>query len=453
MRYLSRFLVPLVLLAQVFVSAPAHAADWVYTVRPTDKLWNLAEKYCGTHTRWRDIAQHNQIPDPLRLRAGSQIRFPLEWLIEEPAVVRVIYARGDVRVERGNAGLTAGAATDAEDAGFPQGAELKIGAKVITGAHSYANVLFADGSSMQIGPDSEVQFDTLSAYRDTGMVDSRIRINRGSGDSTVERQEGPGSVYRIATPLGVAAVRGTEFRSRSGNGASFVETTGGAVDFIASSGTSKVERGFGLKADASGVAVEELLAAPMLSAPRTYGTNESVTWQSLAGAANYLVQIYSGPDLAEVLAQSAAPDTRFALASLGPGAYVLGVRGVAASGLQGFEATQTLTIQTALPAPGNVRVRQVRRDPDLLVRWDPVIEATNYRVIATPLAGGEPLVETTGRTELRLSSLALGKYSVTVQANAADIEGSVSEPAECRVRRAFNWGLGTVLLAATIVLL
>ena len=53
----------------------------------------------------------------------------------------------------------------------------------ITGSESYANIQFADGSVMRISPDSEVVFDTLSAYRDTGMVDSRVRISRGSGAS------------------------------------------------------------------------------------------------------------------------------------------------------------------------------------------------------------------------------------------------------------------------------
>lgn len=470
MRYPIRCLIPLLLLSQLFLAPSASAADWLYTVRPGDKLWTLAEKFCGTHTRWRDIASHNQLANPLSLRPGDQLRFPLEWLIEEPAVVRIVLVRGDVRVEHSGAsngrtlassrsGTGAGAIEAAEaDSGAAEtigleGAELSVGAKIITGVESYANVVFADGSSMKIGPESEVLFDTLSAYRDTGMVDSRVRINRGSGASAVELQRGPGSVYRISTPLGVAAVRGTEFRTRATEETSFVETIGGAVDYIAAAGTSKVERGFGLKADASGVAVEQLLAAPLLAAPRTYGANESVSWQALTGAANYLVQIYSGSDLAEVLAQATVANDEFALASLESGTYVLGVRGVAASGLQGLEATQSLTIQNALPAPRTVRVKQVRREPSLLVSWEPVEGASNYSVVLTPLEGGVPLIDSTMATQLQFSNLDLAKYSVSVQASSSEIQGVVSEPAEARVRRPLNWGLGAVLLGIVIVLI
>lgn len=453
MRSVFRLLLLFVLLAQVFAAPKAQADDWLYTVRPQDKLWNLAEKFCGTHTRWRDLASHNQIPNPLNLRAGTQIRIPLEWLIEEPALVRVVYARGDVRIEWARNGNQADKAADGSGTELQvQGAELGIGSRVLTGQESYANVQFADGSILQIGPESIVQFDTLSAFRDTGMVDSRIRIDRGSGASTVESQKGPGAVYRISTPLGVAAVRGTEFRTRSENGTSFIETVGGAVDFVAPTGKRSVERGFGLKADVSGVAVEELLPPPALFAPQPYGAHESVNWQSLLGAASYLVQVYSGPDLAQVLTQAEASDTRFALASLSPGAYVLGVRGVAASGLQGFEATQTLTVKRAIEAPQNIRVSQLRRQPELLVTWDSVSGATGYEVVATPLAEGTPLVESTAATEVRFTGLEPGKYSVHVQAQSADLQGAVSAPVESRIRRPFNWGLGVVLLAIAVVL-
>jgi len=471
MRNVSRFLLSGLLLAQLFFAFPAVAADWLYTVRPEDKLWGLAEKFCGTHARWRDIAEYNQIANPTNLKPGSRIRIPLKWLIEEPAVVRVVYARGDVRIKHrslvstataaattdGNSTATAENADELADSVVPPfteivGAELGIGSQVITGPQSYANVAFADGSTMQIGPDSEVQFDTLSAYRDTGMVDSRVRINRGSGASEVKPQEGPGSVYRIATPLGVAAVRGTEFRTRTVDGANFVETTGGAVDFMVASSTSNVASGFGLKADASGVAVEKLLEPPQLSAEQTYNVNDSFVWKSLVGAATYLVHIYNGPDLAEVSAQLSAPDAEIALASLGPGSYVLGVRGIATSGVQGLEAIQAITVQNILAAPANVTVKQIRRSPELKVSWDGVSGATDYRVVATPLGGGTPHVQTTAATQQQLTDLAPGIYRVSVQASSPDLAGEVSAVEEQRVRAPFNWGLGTVLAAIAVVL-
>ena len=425
-------------------AAKAASADWLYTVRPGDKLWELADKYCGAHTFWQDLAKHNELSQPTRLVAGSTLRFPLQWLVEVPAAVNVIYTFGDTRY------LDAGS-TEAKTLG--RGDSLTIGQTLITGSDSYANIQFADGSVMRISPDSEVVFDTLSAYRDTGMVDSRVRISRGSGASEVRPQTGPGSVYRISTPLGVAAVRGTEFRTRADGAASFVETTGGAVEYISSNGSTDVSKGFGLKSSSAGELVEELLEPPLLNAARPYGGNESLKWAGLAGAANYLVQVYSGPDLSEVLAGASVSAPEFTLASLSPGSYVFGVRGISASGIQGFEATQSLTVLSGLAAPANLKIRQLRRQPNLNVSWQAVAGATDYRVVASPSGGGAPIVETTQSTEVQFEGLDQDTYSVSVQALNDEIEGETTSPVDKEVqpRRRF-WGVGGVVLALLIAI-
>ena len=92
-RFGRRMRAALVLCLALLGLAPgAHANDWIYTVRPGDKLWKLAEAYCGTHTRWSDLAAHNQLDDPTNLRAGTRLKFPLAWLTSQPAAVELIYA-------------------------------------------------------------------------------------------------------------------------------------------------------------------------------------------------------------------------------------------------------------------------------------------------------------------------------------------------------------------------
>jgi|GEM_PF-1874875 len=421
----------------------AAAADWLYTVRPGDKLWELSDKYCGKHTLWQDLAKHNELAQPTQLVAGSTLRFPLEWLVEVPAAVNVIYTLGDTRY------MSAGSS---EEKSLVRGTSLTIGDTLVTGESSYVTIRFADNSVMRIGPESEVVFDTLSAYRDTGMVDSRVRITRGAGASEVRPQNGPGSVYRISTPLGVAAVRGTEFRTRADGDASFVETTGGAVEYIDSAGSRDVTKGLGLKSSSDGILVEELLEPPVFNAARPYGGHESLEWAGIAGAANYLVRIYSGPDLSEVLSGASVSSPEFSLASLTPGSYVFGVRGVAASGLQGFEATQTLTIASSLAAPANLKLRKLRRQPNLNVSWQAVAGAADYRVVATPSGGGSPIVETTDDTAVQLQGLTDDSYSVSVQARSGQIESeSATAVQETKPRGGF-WGAGGVLLALVLAL-
>jgi len=430
-------------LAVLLQVQPASAADWLYTVRPGDKLWGLAERFTGNAERWREIAQYNELAEPTQLVPGTQLKLPLKWLIEEPAVARLVYVRGEVSVQRPDV---------ASPIRVIAGTEFSIGAQLFTGAESYANVRFADGTILQVGPESEVVFDTLSAFRDTGMVDSRIRINRGSGASEVTPQQGPGSVYRISTPLGVAAVRGTEFRTRSADEASFVETVGGNVEFITAQGSEAVDRGYGLKADPQGFKVEELLAAPELTGRQPYGVHETLEWAGMRDATNYQVSVYTGPDLSQIVTSASVSDPKYALANLAPGSYAVGVRAVAASGLQGFEASQELTIDNRVPVPQNVLAAQPNGTKDLAISWQAVPGAVEYVVTATPRSGGEPVVRRTAGTELVLQELSPSVYRVVVQASNGEQVSELSEPVEHRIGGGGPWGIGGILLALVLAL-
>ena len=273
----------------------AFANDWIYTVRPGDQLWKLAEAYCGTHTRWSDLAAHNQLDDPTNLRAGTRLKFPLAWLTSQPAAVELIYAKGEVRLVRADSSARATASQAAANAastvglgsadpefieGLP-GAKISAGDRLTTGDSSYATVQFADKSQMRLGPESEVVFDTLTSYGDTGMVDTRVRVLRGGAESTVSPQVGPGAVYRIGTPSGVAAVRGTTFRTRAKDDTSFIEMTEGEVQFDTPTGDQvDVEAGKGLVASPEGAIVEDLLSPPsFISSGPELSPGNPLEWQ------------------------------------------------------------------------------------------------------------------------------------------------------------------------------
>ena len=440
-------------LGATFMAPGAQAADWLYTIRPGDKLWNLADKYCGAYTYWQDLAKHNNLSQPTRLQAGTRLRIPIEWLIEVPAAVELIYTLGDVQYIRAqNQSKTA--SQPAASQTIAKGSTLSIGDTLITGPESYANVRFADGSVMQIGPDSELVFDTLSAYRDTGMVDSRVRLNRGSSASEVKKQTGPGSEYRISTPLGVAAVRGTEFRTRAEAGDSFVETVGGAVEYVSGSVNTPVSKGFGLKASSQGLMVEELLEAPAFasSSIRPHASDESLRWTGVAGAAAYMVQVYSSPDLSSILTGAKVPGPEYALASLAPGNYVFGVRGIAASGLQGYEVTQAIRVKPTLTAPAGLRVWQPGLGAELRVQWDLVDGASDYRVVVTPTGGGSAIVKNTDTNELLVQDLPKETYTVSVQALDGEIASPVAPAEEQSVRRRRPWSIGGMVLALLLAI-
>ena len=52
---------------------PVHADDWLYTIRPGDELWSIAQTYCGSARAAEEIARHNGIADATRIRAGERI--------------------------------------------------------------------------------------------------------------------------------------------------------------------------------------------------------------------------------------------------------------------------------------------------------------------------------------------------------------------------------------------
>ena len=48
-----------------------------HAIRTGDTLQSIAYEHLGDPTRWREIAAHNDIADPLRLRAGAELEIPL----------------------------------------------------------------------------------------------------------------------------------------------------------------------------------------------------------------------------------------------------------------------------------------------------------------------------------------------------------------------------------------
>lgn len=352
----------------LFAAGAGFAEDWNYTLRPGDDLWSVARLHCGSASFAPRIARHNGLADPARLRAGTRLRIPVGWLVKQPASVEVLAVRGTVRSDDG--------------APIVAGALLEMGARLLT-ADGFALVRFADGTELEIGADSEVLFNVLTAHGASGMVDSHLRLYRGGGNVRVVRQ-GSASSFRVWTPTGIAAVRGTQFRLGVRRDASAVptsrlETLTGAVDYEQEQTVAAVPAGTGLVASPSGVVQEPLLPAPQLegSGALVLAADTVLRWPAVSGATAYRAELY---DLAaQPLVQVAAltlEQPELPLAAYPPGRYRLDVRAVASSGLQGLDARRPLTLKVPRPQPQSARV--LTRDE--VLRWSPVAAAAHYVV-------------------------------------------------------------------------
>ena len=305
-------------------SAQQPIAEWTYTVRPGDNLWELAQRFCGSFQHTRELARHNRLADPADLRAGDRIQVPVSCLVKQPAGATVVTSDGDAQLVR------AGQAS-----ALQASAAISMGDIVRTN-DGFVVVQFADGSRLTIRPGSEVSFVLISAFGETGMVDTLVRVTRGRVQHAVEPGS-RGSRHRIATPVGIAAVRGTVYRVGVGGADSAtVATTEGEVEFEdATAQKTGLPAGTGVVASTSGAVKEDLLPAPSLAGGRQ-AASKALTWPPVVDAVGYRVTAsQQGVPVAEFVTNDAALEP-----GLSNGMYLIAVRAIAASGLEGLEASR-----------------------------------------------------------------------------------------------------------------
>lgn len=389
----SAFVLFAALFALAAACAPASAQDWSYRVRPGDTLWDLGAKHLKAGINWRRLQEHNGISDPYHLPPGTRMRFPIGWLRVEPAKARVVAVRGAVSwlaSERAPIQLASA------------GLRLGIGTRLETGPGASATLEFADGSRMTVQDNSAVVFDELSSYGATGMVDTRMRLQRGRATNRVIPAKGPASRYIIETPSATSSVRGTRFRVSAGDDGApdATEVLEGKVQVGAQRGQVLVTPGYGSVAGrgAAPSAPIALLPAPRLDAAATRLDQlpAQVAWDAVPGAAGYRVEVVRDDAPEELLFEQATADTRLRIDDLPPGRQRLLVRAVAGNGLGGQDLVQAFDV-AAGPAPPLTLAPldgQTLHLPKPRFAWAKVEGAAGSRVqIARDAGFAEPLLD------------------------------------------------------------
>lgn len=111
---------------------------------------------------------------------------------------------------------------------------------VFTSENTRAAIRFTDdGSLLRLNPNSQLQ---IQAEGDRGALVRTIELEFGELWTRVTRREG--SEFRVQTPAGVAAVKGTEFLVRvSPDGSTLVLTLEGVVEFSNQAGVVDITAG------------------------------------------------------------------------------------------------------------------------------------------------------------------------------------------------------------------
>lgn len=422
-------------------AASSFGADWLYTFRAGDTLWDICKQYTHYSPCWRELGPRNNIDADRRIAPGTRIRIPASWLKVPAASADISFVRGDVRLA-----LPGESATIAQS-----GMKLPIGAKVITGDGS-ASVVFADGSSITLEPHTELALDTLSNFERHGMVDSTVRLNRGTIKTRV-LERAPRSRFQTITPSAVASVRGTEYRvnftqaspnQTERKDATLVEVYAGLVDVGAQQKSYPVPAEFGIvskQGEAPSPPVK-LLPPPefkpfetqqylAFDAQSQHTAPLTLSWMPLQAATAYQLNVLAvSPhnDAPEQLLQGQrTATTQASLKGLPPGCYTLSLRAIDPLGLHGLAAKERICLNKQLAAPRLLaKSNTIVGGTQLDIGWDAVESASVYRVEVSQQAGFNTLLQqfSTAETSLQITH----DSPVFVRVIAMNESGNLSMP-------------------------
>ena len=403
----------LVMLMQLLLPTIAAAQEpvWRYTVRPGDNIWDLSRRYLANWRNWTQIQELNGIVQPRRIPPGTRLSIPLRLLRLETASAILVEASGDLTL------LRAGDAI-----GVAEGDTLELGDKLLTSEQSSAVIRFADGSEVVMGSEAELLLDRLNQYRGTGMVDTRLRLERGRLETVVQPARGDGSHFEIWTPPAVSSVRGTDLRVGLDATAtqSATEVLTGTVAVAANATARRVPAGFGTitQAGEPPEPPRPLLPAPELETlpQRLERLPLRLPMPELPGAASFRLTLALDESFTPPLLDEIVDAGQSARLELPDGVYAARLRGIEADGLEGLDRDWELEI-FARPAPP-VPIRPERegrlRDPLPQFGWSEPLDAESYRFelstdpdFAAPPVAEETLTEVAFRPA---SPLPVGSY-------------------------------------------
>ncbi|HRY23172.1 MAG: FecR domain-containing protein [Geminicoccaceae bacterium] len=384
---------------------------WRYTVRPGDNIWNLSRRYLADWRRWPELQALNGVEQPRSIPPGTRLSIPLAWLRLQPAAAMLEGFQGSVALRRGGARPAP-----------VQGMQLEVGDVVETGADSTAIIAFADGSRVLLGENAQLELDRLGEYRRTGMVDTRLKLERGRLETRVEPAVGSGSRFEVWTPPAVSSVRGTDLRvglDEAGE-RSATEVLTGNVRVAARSTARSVGAGMGtVTLQGSAPLPPRPLLDPHdidLLPTRLERLPLRMSIPPLEGAESFRLKVALDPGFEGILSEQVVPAGQPARLELAEGSYFARLRGIEADGLEGRDQVWPLVVD-ARPEPptplGPKREGKVR-EPRPQFGWSVPLDAATVRLeLARSADFGEPVIrapDLTGATFTPAADLALGSW-------------------------------------------
>lgn len=390
--------------ASALASASPPESVWTHVVAPGDTLIGLQNQLLQPGASWRVVQRLNRVPDPRRLRPGSELRIPLALMRVEPLEAEVLQAHGEVWFERSAAARQP----------LAPAAVLREGDIVGTGAQSSVSLRFADGSRTQLGPNGRLRLDSHGRLGGSPSVRTQLRLDAGGAETRVPPQR-PAPRFELRTPAVNLGVRGTEFRARVDESRTLVEVEKGQVG----AGRRQVDAGFGVVASAQGTeAPQALLAAPALDGlpARVEKLPLRLAWRGSPDVGRYRAQVLdAATDPPRLLLETVVDEAQLQWAETLPdGRYELRVRAAGAQGLEGRSGSHAFELDTQPVPPFPLRPRASEKldTESATLNWARNPQAGRYRVqVADNPAFTNPAVARDDLTSTELvASVPLGTW-------------------------------------------
>ena len=319
-----------------------HAEDngmeeWHYTLRPGDTLQEITVNLLNHRYTWSDVVKHNRIDQLATVAPGSIVKIPMHWLKHQPKPAKVKSLTGSVQIKK---------ASSSRYETLKEDMSIRVGDEIATRKGSVV-IEFADSSTVRLEESSNLVFNRLSHFGKTGMVDTRLRLKRGSLTTDIPPLV-KGSRYEIKTPSAIAAVRGTEFRLHSNEQETRLEVLEGKVEFSGEHGQVMVDAGQGatIKEGSPRIEIIKLPLPPQtqFAMDKIKSLPATLEWDKTRDATAYQVQLTEKDKNGKLIQRNTQTDTNLQIDQIQNGNYELAIRSINSNGYEGADNISKLSV-------------------------------------------------------------------------------------------------------------
>ncbi len=350
-------LLTLMLFTSCLEAAPDFRSERLVTVQPGETLSEIVEREMRSAVYWPAVARHNNIQDPRKIQQGQKIRIPLTYTRSQERAI-VLFVKGTA--------FRRSARTKHKEE-LHRGDEIKVGDEIFTGQSGFVSVEFSSGSVINIQPSSHITIVDIDCEDSDEDCAIELYTEEGSVQSRVNASQKQPVRFRINTPSGSAAVRGTVFDMDSGVQESSTSVTRGQVDLSAEGITAELNQGFGAKSrigEPPGIPTLLLQAPVFRNVPARLAAADSLHWWGDPEAKRYLVQISEDELATRVRKAEAVDENRYEISLDRGGKHYILLRAIDSNGLKGMPATKEVNLVTRIDSAERPRISGILVDSD-----------------------------------------------------------------------------------------